>query len=258
MLLVFYYVRTVAYKLKFPLKKSQFEKNWALVNTMEFVIKSKRRTKKSNTKAPYPRRIPTNSPLLYKEQKMIETPVEEDIVLPKLDNMKEDLKVKSKEEALFVIKQKEEERPQEENKQAMQETASQKEEKYDQTEPKKMEYTALGSNSFLRKFSENIYYLQKGEHTIRLLKPELKQMLDLKPCISACMKDYLHGKKVKFTQNLGQDIYMSLQTPFRCIDVRKFWIVPGTEQLHPTRIGIPLNFTEYFNLIRVLEEKELA
>ena len=217
---------------------------------MEFVIKPKRRTKKNT--APYPRSIPTNSQLLYKEQKMIETPVEDKIVLPKLKTMEEELKVKTQE--VLVLKQK----PQEENKQAMQETASQKEEKYDQTEPKKMEYTALGSNSFLRKFSEDIYYLQKGEHTIRLLKPELKQMLDLKPCISACMKDYLHGKKVKFTQNLGQDIYMSLQTPFRCIDVRKFWIVPGTEQLHPTRIGIPLNFTEYFNLIRVLEEKELA
>ena len=127
-----------------------------------------------------------------------------------------------------------------------------------EAETKKMEHTVLGSNSFLREFSENIYYLQKGEHTIRLMKPELKQLMDLKPCISVCMKDYLHGKKVKFTQNLGQDIYVSLQTPYRCIDVRKFWIVPGTEQLHPTRIGISLNFTEYFNLIRVLEEKELA
>ena len=111
---------------------------------------------------------------------MIETPVEDKIVLPKLKTMEEELKVKTQE--VLVLKQK----PQEENKQAMQETASQKEEKYGQTEPKKMEHTALGSNCFLRELSEDMYYLQKGEHTIRLLKPELKQILDLKPYISAC------------------------------------------------------------------------
>lgn len=241
------------------MKNLSLKKTRAPVNTMEFVIKPKRRTKNSNLKAPYPRIIPTNSPLLYKEQTMIETTVEDGIVLPKLDNMKEELKVKTHEEA-FVIKQKEEERPQEENNQATQEAATQTqmEDKCRETDPKKKEHIALGPSSFLRQFSEDIYYLQKGEHTIRLMKPELKQILDLKPCISACMKDYLHGKKVKFTQNLGQDIYMSLQTPFRCIDVRKFWTIPGTEQLHPTRIGIPLNFTEYFNLITVLEEKEFV
>ena len=230
---------------------------------MDLTMKAKK-TKK--TKEPYCKKICTERNELSITQKRELTPEEiESEIQSAIQELKkstaetQDLEQQNVENTEVIYVQSEDinqpdPKPECEEKTAKQEPTKNVKER----EVKKMEHTALGSNCYLREFSEDIYYLQKGEHTIRLLKPELKQLMDLKPCISVCMKDYLHGKKVKFTQNLGQDIYVSLQTPYRCIDVRKFWIVPGTEQLHPTRIGIPLNFTEYFNLIRVLEEKELA
>jgi len=69
------------------------------------------------------------------------------------------------------------------------------------------------------------------------------------------LEEFMEGKNIKFTQHLGENVYVTLQTPYKCVDIRQFWIVPGTEQLHPTKIGIPLTFQEYGNLMKLVEQK---
>ena len=89
---------------------------------------------------------------------------------------------------------------------------------------------------------------------IRIHEPELRQLLDTKPLVDNCIQEYLDGKKVKFLQNIGKDLYLIIRYPYRCVDLRKMWTIPNTDQLVSTKFGIPLAFTEYKELNNVLEE----
>ena len=107
----------------------------------------------------------------------------------------------------------------------------------------------LAPNVYLREFSYDRFVLQKGSHTVRLFKGELKQIQDISDPVMVCMEDFKEGKQIKFTQNLGKEVFLSVQTPYRCIDIRKFWVIPDTEQLHATNIGVPLTFSEFKRLL---------
>ena len=112
----------------------------------------------------------------------------------------------------------------------------------------------LAPNVYLREFSYDRFVLQKGSHTVRLFKGELKQIQDISDPVMVCMEDFKEGKQIKFTQNLGKEVFLSVQTPYRCIDIRKFWVIPDTEQLHATKIGVPLTFSEFKRLLDVLKK----
>ena len=108
---------------------------------------------------------------------------------------------------------------------------------------------------YLSPYVRDIYILQKGDRSIRLHKQELLHILNMTPEIHECICDYIKGKTVQFQQNLGEDIYLSICTPYKCVNIRKFWTIPGTDQLLPTKIGIPLSFIEYYQLLKVLEKR---
>ena len=112
----------------------------------------------------------------------------------------------------------------------------------------------LGKNTYIFQYFKEIYILRKGKDMIRIHEPELRQLLDTKPLVDSCIQEYLDGKKVKFLQNIGKDLYLIIRSPYRCVDLRKMWTIPNTDQLVSTKFGIPLAFTEYKELINVLEE----
>lgn len=174
----------------------------------------KRHMKKHSPQTPYVRKIPSNSPLHYK-----------------------DMTEKQQ--------QQQEEPPSHYNFIQTQQTTT--------TSEADMEFP-LGANTNIFRYFKDIYILRKGEDVMRIHVPELRQLLDIKPSIASCIHDYLEGKKVKFVQNLGEDLYVGIQSPYRCVDLRKFWIIPNTEQIFPTKMGIPLTFTEYEELVNVLEK----
>ena len=87
---------------------------------------------------------------------------------------------------------------------------------------------------------------------MRINEGEMKQLVDIRQTVDSAIKDFLLDKEVKFTQHLGGLIYVSVQTPYYSVDVRKFWIVPETDKLHPTKIGIPMTFDEYRCLLGCL------
>ena len=66
----------------------------------------------------------------------------------------------------------------------------------------------------------------------------MKQLIDIRQTVNSTIKDFLLDKEVKFTQHLAGLIDVSVQTPYYSVDLRKFWIVPETDKLHPTKIGI--------------------
>ena len=80
----------------------------------------------------------------------------------------------------------------------------------------------------------------------------MKQLVDIRQTVDSAIKDFLLDKEVKFTQHLGGLIYVSVQTPYYSVDLRKFWILPETDKLHPTKIGIPMTFDEYRCLLGCL------
>ena len=80
----------------------------------------------------------------------------------------------------------------------------------------------------------------------------MKQLVDIRQTVDSAIKDFLLDKEVKFTQHLGGLIYVSVQTPFYSVDLRKFWIVPETDKLHATKIGINMTFDEYRCLLGCL------
>ena len=73
----------------------------------------------------------------------------------------------------------------------------------------------------------------------------MQQLVDIRQAIEGAIGNFLNNKEVKLTQHLGGLIYVSVQSPYYSVDVRKFWIVPDNNKLHPTKIGIPLTFDEY-------------
>ena len=80
----------------------------------------------------------------------------------------------------------------------------------------------------------------------------MKQLVDIRQTVDSATKDFLLDKEVKLTQHLGGLIYVSVQTPYYSVDLSKFWIVPETDKLHPTKIGIPMTFDEYRYLLGCL------
>ena len=111
---------------------------------------------------------------------------------------------------------------------------------------------SLAENTYLRHHLQDIYILQKGKYSIRLHKQELFHIYNMSQAINDSISDFIDGKVIRFAQHLGEDIYLSIHTPYKSVDIRKFWIIPNTNELHPTRIGVPLNFTEYYRFLEVL------
>lgn len=114
-------------------------------------------------------------------------------------------------------------------------------------EPQQKDATySLGHDCYLRKDpNKNYYLLQKRECSLRLDEMEMQQLVDIRQTIEGAIGNFLNNKEVKLTQHLGGLIYVSVQSPYYSVDVRKFWIVPDNNKLHPTKIGIPLTFDEY-------------
>ena len=103
-------------------------------------------------------------------------------------------------------------------------------------EKKQRNVYRLAVNTYLREFDHDRFVLQKGQHSVMLCKGELQHIVDIAQAVIEGMEDFSDGKQVKYSQNLGKEVFLSIQTPYRCVDIRKFWVIPATKQLHPTKI----------------------
>lgn len=112
----------------------------------------------------------------------------------------------------------------------------------------------LGESTYIARYFKEIYILRKGSDMIILREPELRLMLDMKPMVDFCLQDDMKGKQLRLVHHLRDHLYIIIQAPYHHVDLRKFWVVPNTGELFPTEIGILLTFSEYRELINVLEK----
>ncbi|XP_033727851.1 uncharacterized protein LOC117317161 [Pecten maximus] len=107
---------------------------------------------------------------------------------------------------------------------------------------------SLGNATFLR-INSDCALLQKRITTLKLTFEQMVLIEELSPAIHSCIQDFKDNKSVKYLQELGNDVFIGIQTPYVCVDIRKFFKIPATDQIHPTKIGIPLSFVEFESLV---------
>jgi hypothetical protein len=71
--------------------------------------------------------------------------------------------------------------------------------------------------------------------------------------IERAVADHEDGKDVHFKQHLGGNHYVQVNSGFKVVDLRRFWLPEGQTQIRATRKGIALNFDEFRKLVSLLE-----
>ena len=112
----------------------------------------------------------------------------------------------------------------------------------------------LGENTYITRYFKEIYILRKGSELIRIHETKLRLLLDMKMIVDYCLQNDMQEKQVRLVHHLGDGLYIIVQSPYQYVDLRQFWVLPNTGELFPTEIGILLTFTEYKELINVLEK----
>lgn len=66
------------------------------------------------------------------------------------------------------------------------------------------------------------------------------------------LEDVKKDKDVDYRLHLGGNVYVSVTSPYRCINIRKFYFMrnvkSGKKTLYPTREGVSLRFPEWAKL----------
>ena len=113
-----------------------------------------------------------------------------------------------------------------------------------------MEVLYLGQNNMLTYDTEShSITLQRRERPPLTLSPEQMSILytKLETIEAEAIADWqIKGEKEPFWKQLGSDVYLSVVEFQEHIyfDIRKFWIVPSTGEVKPTKRGVRLNRSE--------------
>jgi hypothetical protein len=63
--------------------------------------------------------------------------------------------------------------------------------------------------------------------------------------IDNSVKDLYERRNANFFETIDIDCYVSVTTGFQCVDIRRFYTLPHTNTLKPTRKGIAIRLTEW-------------
>lgn len=107
---------------------------------------------------------------------------------------------------------------------------------------------------FKRSDKTDICLLQKGTIVLKIGGNELRELMRFEEEINTRILELQYAKDLRYLQHFGENIYVSIQNPYNCVDIRRFWNICHTEQIHPTKIGIALQVSEFWCLIKLLKE----
>lgn len=62
------------------------------------------------------------------------------------------------------------------------------------------------------------------------------------------------GEDVHYSQHLGGNWYVTINSEYPCVNIRKFWLPDGAERVVATRKGIALRFDEFKVLVQSMDE----
>ncbi len=74
--------------------------------------------------------------------------------------------------------------------------------------------------------------------------------------IKLAVDDQVEGKEIRFTQHLGGNHYVRVNSGFEVVDLRRFWLPDGQSEIRATRNGIALKFDEFRKLTSFLPHIE--
>ena len=122
------------------------------------------------------------------------------------------------------------------------------------SEQKKMNMYTNQNNEFVK--LEIIKKNNDSSETFLILKPDgVRKLARLLPQLQTHYVSALQGKKVNLRYKLTDDIYVSCNDKYLCVDLRVFFTPKGnsTGTLRPTRRGISFNFNETKRLREIIE-----
>ena len=96
--------------------------------------------------------------------------------------------------------------------------------------------------------------LVKKDYTMTLQR--YQQLMWQKDEIEEAIRKHKAGVDVHYSWHLGGNNYVQVNSGFPVVDLRKFWLPEGKNQVQATRRGIPLKFDEYDTLIKLRAEIE--
>jgi len=71
--------------------------------------------------------------------------------------------------------------------------------------------------------------------------------------IDASVAELKQGKRVAYRVELTDDIYVSVTTPFRCVDIRRFFYPRGQRDMKATRQGLALKLSEWVQMADMIK-----
>ena len=102
-------------------------------------------------------------------------------------------------------------------------------------------------------YEQNLLKKKEFSLTLRRFQQVLRSLEDIKQAV----KDHQDGKEVHYMKHLGANRYVQVNTGFRVVDLREFWLPEGKNTVQPTRRGIALKFEEFETLIQLDFERIL-
>jgi hypothetical protein len=114
------------------------------------------------------------------------------------------------------------------------------------SENKKMKLTRSkdGTHGIDLRIYENDRPTAKGV-TLNIL--QFQNLIDLLPVLESGLDDLTRGSEVNVSENLSGDVFVTVESPFFCVNVRQYFIPNGGYALVPTRRGITFNAREFLD-----------
>lgn len=79
-----------------------------------------------------------------------------------------------------------------------------------------------------------------------------KALTDMAEVIDDLLTRIVHQEPVDWRCHLGEDVYVTVKAPYRCVNIRKFWIPQGEWTFRPTKKGVALNCSEWKELLKTM------
>jgi hypothetical protein len=119
------------------------------------------------------------------------------------------------------------------------------------TMPKKFQ---LSDNRFVVLKKDEIKIFENGTSKYAVFTyPRWNQFVDHISIIDENLTQMMQQQDVKLQQHLGGGWYVSVTSGYRCVDFRRFYLLPGVG-VRPTKTGIALRLYEWSRLKEVVDE----
>ena len=109
----------------------------------------------------------------------------------------------------------------------------------------------VSAGYFKNKLNIHIRYWSENKPTKNGVTLTPQRWLELYKCLddlTNTANEVQQGKSTQYTYHLGGNWYVSVDSNYPCVNIRRFWMPPGAESICATRNGITLSFLQFNEL----------